>query len=74
MGKLKQKMMEEQDRIDYHIGQVMLFGSFHSIYSFYHCLLDELDKEGIDIHSEHSDYIRKLIKELFYDDHFTEGS
>ena len=67
MGKLKQKLMEEQDRIDYHVGQVSLFGDFHDIGSFYTLVVDAVVSEGIRMHTEHVNYLTQLIKELYYD-------
>ena len=74
MGKLKQKMMEEQDRIDFHVGRTMIYGSFHDIVSFHSLVVDEVVSEGIRMHPEHVNYLNQLLKELFYDVDYSEGS
>ena len=74
MGKLKQKMIEEQDRILSITQDTMMFGTFHSELSFTSAVVNQMLKEGIRISPEHSQYITETMEGLFNVSDNSEGS
>ena len=72
MGKLKQKMIEEQDSILNIMEDVMMFGDFHDSTTFTYLVVNKMLSDGIKLHPEHVEFMRETIKGMSDDYHITE--